>query len=399
LFLVAQLVNALLDPLTGLLSDRTRTRFGRRRPWIAAGGVIFTLGAALLFFPPARITLPYLAVALVLFNLGYAAIQTPFLAWSGEVSSDYHQRTRVATYQTVMTSIALFATLLLPTIADQFHPADGRLQLTLMGGLIVASAIPALVLTLTAFDEPRLAIAVERFSWRQSLRAVFANPLLLRVLASDVSVRVGQGTRGVLMVFFIGIYMHRPAWAAGLFLFQYVFGIVAGPIWLRISTHIGKHRAAVLAEVVQALINLSLVFATPDRFGLVLGLAVAQGLAQGSGNLMLRAMVADIADKHRHDTGEERTGLFYSVFSLSEKAGAAIAIGIALPLVAWLGFHAKGPNTTAALDGLLYVFALGPALAHTVAALLVARFPLDEAAHTRIRRELDADQGLLVPAE
>ena len=258
---------------------------------------------------------------------------------------------------------------------------------------------PALALTLTSAPDHAPLLRPERFSVRQSLRAVFANPLLLRVLASDTSVRAGQGTRAALMVFFIGIYMQRPAWAAGLFLFQYVFGMLAGPIWLRIGVALGKHRAAVLGETVQVLINLGLLLATPDRFGLVLALAVAQGLAQGSGNLMLRAMVADIADLHRSETGEERTGLYYSVFSLAEKLGGALAIGLALPLVGWLGFHAHGANFPAALHGLLCVFALGPAIAHAISAALLAGFPLDETAHSEIRARIEAADAALVPAE
>lgn len=399
IFLAGQILNAVFDPLAGLLSDRTRSRFGRRKPWIFAGGILFVLGTALLFFPPSRISATYLAIALPLFYLGWSAIYTPFLAWSGEISGGYHQRTRIATYQTVVTSIALFLSLVLPTIADQLSPADGRLQLTLMGGLVAASAIPALFLTLTAFREPPLPQAMEAFSLRQSLHSVFSNTLLLRVLASDVAVRAGQTVRGSLIVFFVSYYMGRPEWAAGLFLFQYVFGILAGPIWLRIGFAIGKHRAAILGEVLQVLINLGLLLVTPAGFGLLLALTFLQGLAQGSGNLMLRAMVADIADKHRLETGEERAGLYYSVFSLSEKAGAAIAIGIALPLVAWLGFDPKAVNTPEALNGLLLVFALGPAIAHAISAALVSGFPLDEAAHSAIRRQLDAGEPVLAPAE
>lgn len=399
LFLIGQIANIVLDPLTGALSDRTRSRFGRRKPWVAAGGVLFTLGGALLFFPPAHVSPLYLGAALLVFNLGWAAAQTPFLAWSGEITGNYHQRTRIQTYHTVVTAVTLFIALVLPTIADQLHPADGRLQLTLMGGLIVVTALPALALTLTSFREPPTFAPAAPFSFGEAIRAVFANRLLLRVLLSDAAVRGGQGVRGVLMVFFIGIYMQRPEWAAGLFLFQYVFGILAGPIWQRISARIGKHRAAVAGELVQVAINLGLLFATPDNFGLVLALAVAQGLAQGSGNLMLRAMVADIADKHRYETGEERTGLYYSVFSLSEKAGAALAVGIALPLIAWLGFDPKHANSPEALQGLLYVFALGPAIAHAISAALVAKFPLDEAAHSEIRRQLEAGPTVFAPAE
>ena len=118
-------------------------------------------------------------------------------------------------------------------------------------------------------------------------------------------------------------------------------------------------------------------------------ITLAQGLAQGSGNLMLRAIVADVADKHRLDSGEDRAGLFFSVFSLAGKTATAVAVGIALPLIGWIGFDPRGGNDAAALDGLLLVFALGPALAHALSAALIARFPLDEAAHSEIRRRLD----------
>jgi GPH family glycoside/pentoside/hexuronide:cation symporter len=300
----------------------------------------------------------------------------------------------------VVASVALFVTLLLPTLADQMRPGDGRLQLSLMGALVLATILPGVLLTLTSFPEvPARAGPVEKLPLKQTLRAVFANTLLLRVLASDFAVTLAQSTRAALIVFYVSFYMGRPEWAAALFLFQFIFGIFAGPIWLRIGLKLGKHRTAVVGEVVQVVVNLSLLLVTPDGFGLLLALTVAQGLAQGSGNLMLRSIVADVADKHRLETGEERTGLYYSVFSLAGKGASAVAIGIALPLVAWLGFDPRGTNSPAALQGLAYVFALGPALGHALSALLLTGFPLDETAHSEIRRRLD-DQSLVPePAE
>jgi Na+/melibiose symporter-like transporter len=399
-FLVGSLWGALLDPIIGALSDHTRTRFGRRKPWIAGGSVLLTIASAFLFYPPVAVTAPYLAGVLFAFYLGWTAVQIPFLAWSGEISGQYHQRTRIATYQTVIASASLVVALLLPTIADQLRPGDGRLQMALMGALVLATTIPAALLSLSAVPEEIADEPLERFSLRQSLVAVFANPLLLRVLASDFAVTVGQTIRSSLIVFFVTFYMGRPDWAAGLFLCQFVFGILAGPIWLRIGVRLGKHRAAVLGESVQVAINLALLLVTPETFGLLLALTLAQGLAQGSGNLMLRSIVADVADKQRLETGEERTGLYFSVFALASKSAGAVAIGIALPLVGWLGFDPKAAvNTPAALTSLLYVFALGPALAHAVSAALLARFPLDEAAHTEIRRRLEDVPLSLAPAE
>ena len=123
----------------------------------------------------------------------------------------------------------------------------------------------------------------------------------MRVLASDFAVTLAQTIRGTLFVFFVAYYMGLPKWASGLFLFQFVFGVFAAPIWLRIGYRFGKHRTAVLGEIVQAAINLGLLWITPRALPLLLALTLAQGLAQGSGNLMLRSIVADVADKHRLD--------------------------------------------------------------------------------------------------
>ena len=227
------------------------------------------------------------------------------------------------------------------------------------------------------------------------------NPLLLRVLASDAAVRAGQGIRTTLLLFYVTFYLGRPEWGAGLFLFQYAFGMLAAPIWQRIGVALGKRRAAILAEVLQALINLALVLTTPDRFWLVLALAFAQGLTQGSGNIMLRSMVADVADKQRAETGEERAGLYYSVFALADKIGGALAAGIALPLIAWFGFDPKvATNTLQALNGLLLVFSIGPAFAHAVSAAVISGFALDAEQHNAIRHRLDtAADPALQPAE
>ena len=398
IFLLERLWGTATDPLVGALSDHTRSRLGRRKPWIAGGGAILALSGAALFFPPERIGPVWLAASLFFFYFGWAALQIPFLAWSGEISADYHERTRIATYQTVASALGLLAMQLFPTIADQIRPGDGRLHLALMGSLLLATLVPGVLLSLTAFPEVPTEERPARFSVGNSFRAVFRNPLILRVLASDFAVTAGQSIRAALFIFYVTIYMGKPAWGAGLFLFQFVFGILAGPIWGAIGWRFGKHRTAIAGELVQAAINFGLLAVTPDRFGLLLALTLAQGLTQGSGNLMLRAIVADVADKQKLETGEQRAGLYFSVFSLSAKAGMAAAIGIALPLVAWLGFAPRGPNSPEALHGLALVFALGPALAHLLSAALITGFPLDEAAYHEIRRQLDTAHALQ-PAE
>lgn len=397
IFLVEKLWGALADPIVGTLSDRTRSRFGRRRIWIASGAIVMGLSALPLFFPVFGVTPIVLGVTLFGFYLGWSMIQIPFLAWSGEISSDYHERTRVATYQTVVGSAALLLILILPTILDQLRPGDAALKLAAMGSLFILSLAVGAVLTLHAFPEPLIRQqSGPRLSLGRTIRLVAGNKLLLRILASDFAVSVGQNVRSVLFVFFVSFYMAAPQWASGLFLLQFVFGITAGPIWMQIGRRLGKHRAAVLGELVQVGINLGLLLVGSHDLPLLLALTVAQGFAQGSGNLMLRAMVADVADHHRLATGEDRAALFYSVFSISIKAAMAAAVGIALPLVAWFGFDpASSHNSPEALRGLLLVFALGPAIAHLISAALIHGFPLDADAHANIRQALAVREARL----
>lgn len=396
-FLAGQVINALLDPVVGTLSDRCGSRFGRRRPWVAGGGVLFIVGVAMLFFPPAQVSPAWLAAGALAYFSGSSITQTALFAWSGEVSGDYAQRTRIAAHFTLLSSVALVLVLVLPAIADHLRPDDLPLRLHLFGTLVLASAVPALLLTLTAAPDTVTAAVRTAAAPLAAIRAVFANPLILRVIAADAIVTAGQSVRTGLLLFVVTLYFHRPEWAAGLFLFQYGFGLLAAPIWQRIGIALGKARAAVLGEAAQAAINLALLALTPDRFGLLLALTAAQGLTQGAGNLMLRALVADVADAHAAQTGEERTGLYYSAFSISMKVGSALALGLALPLLGWLGFTPQGTNGPAALSGLLLVFALGPALAHAIAAGLMAGFPLDRHSHARIRARLDTHFAL--PAE
>jgi Na+/melibiose symporter-like transporter len=398
IFMLSRIWDAVTDPLVGILSDRTRTRFGRRKPWIAAGAPIFILATVAIFMPGLFGVTPggvWLAVWLGIFYVGWTVMQIPFSAWAGELSARYHTRSRVQTFVHVATALGLVLVLVVPAALDQVWAKAGvvpdpQLKIAAMGMFILATFIPALICVLLFVREPVAPpLPIRRVRLPQVVFEALRDPLLRRVLGSDFSVTLGQLTRSSLFVFFVSAYMGRPDLAAGLFLLQFVFGVLAGPIWLKIGYRFGKHQTAVIGESVQILINLALLLVMPDNLALLLVLTVCQGLAQGSGNLMLRAIVADVADHQRLQSGEDRTGLLYSIFSLTSKAATAAAVGISLPLVGALGFRPGAENTPEALENLKYVFAIGPACAHLVSAVLIARFPLDQARHTEIRKALD----------
>ncbi len=393
IFMIERIWGTFTDPLVGWLCDRTTSRYGRRKVWIAAGSVLFFIAFAWLFFPQGSVSTVGLTIALVVLYLAWSMIMIPWYAWSGELSSDYHERTRVATYQSVTGAITLFCILLLPALADWFRPGDQLLKLNAMGAAVLLPMIPGTVLALRSFPDatsPPPRRTGSKADWRTTLRAIASESTVLRIMFTDFAITFAQGIRGGLFLFFVTYVAGLPKWGSTLFLFQFVFGIMAAPLWQKIARRAGKYRALIWAELGQALVNCALVFVTKGSLTLLLMLTLCQGLMQGSGNLLLRSMLADVAGEHRLRTGIDRTAMLFSAFSISGKAGLAIPLGIALPLIAWYGFDPKAVvMPSSGLLALALIFSFGPGLAHLIAVLLIRGFSLDEDRQRAIRQEQD----------
>jgi glycoside/pentoside/hexuronide:cation symporter, GPH family len=397
IFLGERIWSTVADPLVGWLCDRTSSRFGRRKVWIAWGALLFASAYAFLFFPIFGITPFSMTAALAVLFLGWSMIIVPYYAWSGELSPDYHERTRITTYQTIMTNAALLLVLSAPAIIERYYPGNEMLKLNAMGAAVILPMIPATLLMLWSFpDKARAPARIQsgEIGLLQMLRSLSGEHTLIRIMLADFLIYVAQGARGGLFIFFAGYVLGRPEIAAALFLFQFVFGLASAPIWQAVSRRMGKHKAFLWAEGIQAAINCSLLLVGSDDLLFFLGLALIQGLAQGSGNLILRAMLADVADDYRLRTGNDRTAILFSLFSISAKAGSAVPLAIALPLIAWFGFNPQAASQPeSGILALSLVFALGPGLAHLLAMVLLRKFPIDETRQREIRRELEARPG------
>jgi Na+/melibiose symporter-like transporter len=375
-FLTARLWGALCDPLVGWASDHTHSRWGRRKPWILGGGLLFLIGLLTAFSPPSGAGPGWLLLSLLGLCLGWTATSTPHVAWGGELSADPRQRARVQAYIQTAASAGIFAVLLLPALLDLTHSGTGRLRVQLMGAFVAVTLVIGLLLVALRFrEQPTAALARGLTHWRTGARNVLTDRLLWRIVASDFCVTLGQGARGAVFVFFVTQYVRLPNPSLFLIL-QYAIGILASPLWAQISYRLGRARTLVTAELTQVGINLLLLWVTPQRVPLLIALIVAQGLAQGSGNLMLRAMIYDVADRHREMSGTERAGLFSSIFNITTNAAMALSVGAAFLLLGQYGFHPGGANDPSALRALAVFFALAPALGHLLSAALIVGIPI-----------------------
>ena len=395
IFLAERIWGTAADPIVGWLCDRTRSRYGRRKIWIAAGAVLFFFSYAMLFFPFAGMSPLVMTVTLAVLFFAWSMIVIPFYAWSGELTKGYHERTRVTTYQTVISAISLIVILALPALVDYFRPDALLLKLNVIGAVVLIPMIPIMIFGLKAFSDSSTTPVVRqnknKVHWRVALKAVMEEKATFKIMLADFAILFAQGIRGGFFLFYVIFVLEMPRLAAAMFLYQFVFGIFAAPIWQAVSRRIGKHRAVIATEVLQAAINLPLIFLGAGQWVIFLALATVQGLTQASGNLILRAMLADVADEHRLRTGNDRAAMLFSAFSVSGKAGAALPLTVGLPIIAWYGFDpSAASNPGAGLLALAMVFGLGPFFAHLAAAWLMRGFDIDEERQSQIRAELEA---------
>jgi Na+/melibiose symporter-like transporter len=394
IFMVCRLLNAFSDPIIGILSDRTETRFGRRKPWVIGGGILLMLAVAAIFMPASGAGAAYLAIGLLALYLGASAFSTPLYAWAGSLSPLYHERTRNQTYLQTIVSLGLVSMVAIPLVLERGGVTDMATKIAGMGWSNIAALAIGLPILAFGFRE-RPAPAIRRhLGFGPALRLLATDRTVLRVIGSDFFVSLGQGFRGALLIFFVTAAMKLPMSAMLIIpLVQYGFGVFASPIWMRIGYRLGKSRTLIVAEITQIVINLGLLFLSPGQYGPLIALTIAQGLSQGSGNLMLRAIVSDVADQERLRTGKDHAGLLFSIFNVTINAAMALAVGIALPLVGAFGFLPGKPNSAEALSSLRWVIAVGPAIGHALSAALMLRFPLDEARHAEILAALAAQSA------
>jgi len=263
--------------------------------------------------------------------------------------------------------------LVLPAGLDAVGAGNPERRVALMGLTVGTILAIGLMLIALGFREGPVR-ATPRFGWSH-LRLVAGDSELWRIVASDFCVALGQGMRGAVFLFFVTRYMGLGSPALMLML-QYAFGIFAAPLWVRIGYRLGLMRTLITAELAQVCVNLLLLTLVPGQAWLLAVLVATQGLLQGSGNLMLRTMVFGVADRHRARDGVEVAGLLSSVFNITTNAAYAVAVGIALPVIGWLGFDPRASGS-AGVSGLHAFFALGPAAGHllSVAAIRLGRGP------------------------
>jgi Na+/melibiose symporter-like transporter len=390
-FLLVKLLDIGFDPLLGLMMDRTRTRFGRYRVWLLLAAPILSLGGAMTFLAPKGVGPSYLLFWLAVLYVGYSLVILAPAAWGAVLARTYHDRSRLFAWsQFVAVSGAVLVLLLPSLIAARLHaPAAG---VRLMGWLIVVAAPLTILVAAIGAPEPRTPRVKDGGLTFKDYMGLALRPDMLRLIACDFALSFGPGFTAPLYLFFFQQARGYTATEANLLLLLYIVaGLAGAPAWGALARRFGKHRTLMGACATYSLAQAGLMILPKADMTLMAPGMFAAGFVASAFVFLIRAMVADVGDAVRLETGKERTGMLYAFVSSTLKIGAALAVGVTFTLLSKIGFNpAPGAhNTAAAIHGLELCYVAVPIAMALAGALVLIGYRLDEAAHGRIRTALD----------
>lgn len=402
-FAAIRFVDMAWDPAIAIFLDKTHTRFGRRRPWMVAATPILMLAIVLLYMPGrvvgSHVTPAYLFGALVVLYIGTTFFGLSHGAWAAELSSEYHERSRVQAYREWVATAGGMAILAIPIFFEFFVEAD-RMRPRVEALAWFALVMIPMTMALNVFLVPERASAApkDRIRFLTAIKVLFSNPHLVRIATIDTLIWLQMGVSSTLMVFFVKYWIQVPEGTTTVIFIAQTGTLVAIPLWTRISRRIGKHRAMGIAYAVHMAATAAAFVIQPGDIVLFWGLAVFSGAGAISASFLLKAITVDIVDYDNWKSGEERTALFFAVLSTTARIGPSIAIGVTLPALALFGFDpAAGDPDADAVLAMRYVFLGVPILAIAVASYLLYTFRLDETTQKELRQMIEQRDRMVAP--
>jgi len=383
------------DPLIGHISDRTRTRWGRRRPFLLFGPLPFALAFAMLWYrPPLRSDLllaVYYAAAYVIFDAAATFVYMPYFALTPELTTDYDERTALTSYRmffSILGSLVAFTVPLM--IVGAFVPENAP-RVLLMGlvfGLV--SALP-LWLTFLGTRERVSHQAQERPSVLQSLRAALKNrPFVFSLviyLLTWVSVNVVQAT----LLFFLKYVVRREPQSDLIMAAIFVTAILALPFWQWASRRYSKRWAYVAGVAFWAVVQIALITLNASSgLSLILLLCVLAGIGVSAAHVLPWSIIPDAIEWGELQTGQRHEGMFYSLVTLAEKITSSVAIPLVLLLMQVTGYVPNAPQQPAsALLGIRIAMGPIPAALLCLGILFAILYPLSRERYAQVCQELE----------
>jgi Na+/melibiose symporter-like transporter len=392
IFIFARVVDAIQDPVIGLISDRFTRRGPRGRlTFVALMTPLLAGGFYMTFDPPdawignQSLMAAWLVAALLLVHLGYSGVSISYHSHGAELSDDYNERTRVTVGREVLGMLGFAIAVLLPALLTaKFGDNDGYMMLGLLFmPIALVFCTPTFLWAGPSIHPPVV------HAERNAFIAFFAplkNRLFRRLLLVFITNGAALGVAVSVMLFYVEHVLKggKPQ-AAMILLTYFVAGAVSVPMWLWLSRRLTKAAAWFVAMVLTAIAMSLAVFLGAGDFRWFLAISVLTGIGLGADYGLPPSILADVINSSEGGDTKGKTGTYFGLWALSTKLATAIGAAGSLPVVAALGFNpARGHYSGLAL---IIVYIALPVAIKIIAAILIWYIRI-EAERGSVREEL-----------
>jgi GPH family glycoside/pentoside/hexuronide:cation symporter len=394
---IVRLIDLAVDPLLGMAMDRTTSRWGRYRPWLVVGAPLVMAAVYMLFMADTGVSEGYVIGWLLVLYLGISIVTLSQAAWGAALATDYNDRSRV---YGVISAVGVIGAVLILVVQLAVKGTFAE-SVRAMGWFCIV-LLPITVLLCIWISPERIApkTSGQHASFADYWKLI-TRPEMMRLILADFVMALGPGTTAALYLFFFHDARGYTGPQTSILLMFYIAAGLAGAIfWSWMAQKLGKHRTLMLTSVCYAFTQSALMIIPKATMSLAIPAMFAVGFVGSAFVLIVRAMVADVADEVRLETGEERAGLLYALVTTTQKIGGAITVGISFTVLGMVGYNASegAVNTPEAIRGLELCYVFAPIILVFVGGACFIGWKLDAARHGEVRRQLDLRDALAAEA-
>jgi len=416
---IPRIFDAVSDPMLGYISDNTRTRWGRRRPFIFTGALTAGLIFALMWQLPAGHSESFyfwtFLVASILFFLAYTVYATPFVAFGYEMTPDYHERTRLHAFANTVGQLAwlgvpwFYALMASSLFRDTVH---GARVLAVWVGVIVAilGIVPAIFCRERQTMAPKAAEGLLKNTgeFLKGIGTTFKCSPFVKLCGATFLVfngfQLGMSFSLYVMIYYLfnGNNSEAGKLMGWFGMLTSIFTLCVIPLTAWIATHIGK-RKTFLITISLSIVGYALKWVgyNPDYPYWLLFAAPFVAFGTGSLFTLMGSMISDVCDYDELQTHRRREGVFGAIYWWMVKVGMALAGLLTGILLKVSGFDvALGAGQADQTLFLLRVFDVGvPIITSAIALGIIATYTITEQKAHEIRVELESRRGKVSAAE
>lgn len=409
MFLITRIWDSFLDPVIGVIADRTESRWGKFRPYLLYVALPFGIIGVLTFTTPHLSPsgkLVYAYVTYTLMMMVYSAINVPYASLLGVMSPNPQDRTTLSSYRMFFAYLGSFiALMLIEPLVEFFSKHDSVQQSWQYSVAVIAAMCVVLFLACFALTKERVKpIHEEKHSLKEDLLDLCKNGPWWILLGAGIAALIFNSIRDGATIYYFKYYVLETSsfqiaslgvtvtWTSLYLMLGQASNMLGVALAAPVANRIGKKNTYILAMAIATILSIVFYWFTPGQLVLIFAFQALISVCAGIIFPLLWSMYADIADYSELKCGRRATGLIFSSSSMSQKLGWTLGGALTGWLLGYFGFQANVVQTETAVAGIKMMLSFLPAIGTVLSIIFIAFYPLSEKKVKEITAELEEER-------